>query len=34
MSLANCLIDLPESTAAAEPGETVSVLLTERPEDH
>jgi molybdopterin molybdotransferase len=34
MSLANCLIDLPESTAAAEPGQTVSVLLTDRPEDH
>lgn len=34
MSLANCLIDLPESASAAEPGDTVSVLLTDRPEDH
>jgi molybdopterin molybdotransferase len=34
LSLANCLIDLPESTAGAEPGETVGVLLTDRPEDH
>jgi molybdopterin molybdotransferase len=34
MSLANCLIDLPESLAAAQPGDTVSVVLTDLPEDH
>lgn len=34
MSLANALIDLGESTAAAGPGDTVSVLLTDQPEDH
>ncbi|HZP97739.1 MAG TPA: gephyrin-like molybdotransferase Glp [Candidatus Limnocylindria bacterium] len=34
MSLANCLIDIPEAPAAAEPGETVSVILTDLPEDH
>lgn len=34
MSLANCLIDLPESTTSAEPDDTVSVVLTDRPEDH
>ena len=34
MSLANCLIDIPEAPPAAEPGETVTVVLTERPEDH
>lgn len=34
MSLANCLIDLPEPTSAADPGDTVSVVLTDRPEDH
>ncbi len=34
MSLANCLIDLPEATTAAEPGDIVVVLLTDRPEDH
>jgi molybdopterin molybdotransferase len=34
MSLANCLIDLPESLSAAQPGDTVSVVLTDRPEDH
>jgi molybdopterin molybdotransferase len=34
MSLANCLIDLPESASAASPGESVSVLLTDSPEDH
>ena len=34
MSLANCLIDLPESASAAGADETVSVLLTESPEDH
>jgi len=34
MSLANALIDLPEPIAAAGPGETVSVLLTDLPEDH
>jgi molybdopterin molybdotransferase len=34
MSLANCLIDLPESASGAEPGDTVSVLLTDSPEDH
>ena len=34
MSLANCLIDLPEAASAAVPGDTVSVLLTDRTEDH
>ncbi|HKW79009.1 MAG TPA: gephyrin-like molybdotransferase Glp [Candidatus Limnocylindria bacterium] len=34
MALANCLIDVPEPIAAAEPGETVSVVLTGLPEDH
>ncbi len=34
MSLANCLIDLPESVSAAAPGDAVSVLLTDRLEDH
>jgi molybdopterin molybdotransferase len=34
MSLANALIDLPEPNSAAGPGDTVSVLLTDRPEDH
>jgi molybdopterin molybdotransferase len=34
MSLANCLIDLPEAAPASEPGNTVSVVLTDRPEDH
>ena len=34
MSLANCLIDLPESASAAEPGDMVNVLLTDRMEDH
>jgi hypothetical protein len=34
MSLANALIDLPEPTAAAGPGDTVSVVLTDLPEDH
>jgi molybdopterin molybdotransferase len=34
MSLANALIDLPESSSAAGPGDTVSVLLTDLPEDH
>jgi molybdopterin molybdotransferase len=34
MSLANCLIDLPESRSAAQPGDAVSVVLTDRPEDH
>lgn len=34
MSLANCLIDLPESLPAGEPGTTVDVILTELPEDH
>ncbi len=34
MSLANALIDLPEPSSAAGPGDTVSVLLTDRPEDH
>ena len=33
MSLANCLVDLPESSAGAQPGEVVTVLLTDRPED-
>ena len=34
MSLANCLIDIPEAPPAAEPGETVTVILTDQPEDH
>ncbi|HYK98460.1 MAG TPA: gephyrin-like molybdotransferase Glp [Candidatus Acidoferrales bacterium] len=34
MSLANCLIDIPEAPPAAEPGETVTVILTDLPEDH
>jgi molybdopterin molybdotransferase len=34
MSLANCLIDLSESVSSARPGDTVTVLLTDRPEDH
>jgi molybdopterin molybdotransferase len=33
MSLANCLVDLPEPMTAAGPGDMVSVLLTDRPED-
>ncbi len=34
MSLANALIDLGEPAGAAGPGDTVSVLLTDQPEDH
>src|SRR6266540_796040 len=34
MSLANALIDLPEAAGAAQAGETVTVVLTDRPEDH
>jgi len=34
MSLANCLIDLPEPPSAADAGETVTVILTDLPEDH
>ena len=34
MSLANCLIDLPEAASAVAPGDTVSILLTDSPEDH
>ncbi len=34
MALANCLIDLPEATAAAERGETVDLILTDLVEDH
>ena len=34
MSLANCLIDIPEAPPAAEPGETVTVVRTDLPEDH
>jgi len=34
MSLANALIDLPEPMDAAGPGDTVSVVLTDLPEDH
>ena len=33
MSLANCLIDIPETATAAEKGETVEVVLTDLPED-
>jgi len=34
MSLANCLIDIPEPLASAEPGSDVTVVLTDDPEDH
>jgi len=34
MSLANCLIDLPETASTAQPGNSVTVLLTDRAEDH
>ncbi|MEO8633054.1 MAG: gephyrin-like molybdotransferase Glp [Chloroflexota bacterium] len=34
MSLANSLIDLPEPISSAGPGDTVTVVLTDRPEDH
>jgi molybdopterin molybdotransferase len=34
MSLATCLIDLPEAPTSAEPGDTVTVILTDLPEDH
>jgi molybdopterin molybdotransferase len=34
MSLANCLIDIPEAPASAEPDEVVTVILTDLPEDH
>jgi molybdopterin molybdotransferase len=34
MALANCLIDIPEAPSAAEPGETVNLILTDVPEDH
>jgi molybdopterin molybdotransferase len=34
MSLANCLIDAPEGPKRIEAGETVTVVLTEHPEDH
>ncbi len=34
MSLANCLVELPEASGAAEPGDQVDVILTDLPEDH
>jgi molybdopterin molybdotransferase len=34
MSLANCLIDIPEPVTAADKGETVEVVLIDLPEDH
>lgn len=34
MSLASCLIEIAEDRPAAEPGETVTVILTDAPEDH
>jgi len=34
MALANCLIDIPETPSAAEPGETVNLILTDVAEDH
>jgi len=34
MSLANCLIDLPVGAKRVNAGETVTVILTELPEDH
>lgn len=33
MSLATCLIEIPEAPASAEPGETVTVIRTDLPED-
>ncbi|MGH2500560.1 MAG: molybdopterin molybdotransferase MoeA, partial [Candidatus Limnocylindria bacterium] len=33
MSLANCLIDVPEGIARAEPGDEVTVILSDLPED-
>jgi molybdopterin molybdotransferase len=34
MSLANCLVDIPEAPASAQPGTMVDVILTDQPEDH
>jgi len=34
MSLANCLIDIPSGPKRANAGETVTVILTDAPEDH
>ncbi|MDP9266303.1 MAG: molybdopterin molybdotransferase MoeA [Chloroflexota bacterium] len=34
MALANCLIDVPEGVARVGPGERVSLILTDLPEDH
>ena len=34
MALANCLIEIPEARASAEPGDTVTVVRTDLPEDH
>ncbi len=34
MALANCLVDIPEPPSAAEPGQTVTVVRTDLPEDH
>lgn len=34
MSLANCFIDIPAGTAKVEAGTTVTLILTDRPEDH
>ncbi len=34
MALANCLIDIPEAPTSASPGETVTVIRTDQPEDH
>ncbi len=34
MALANCLIDIPQGLARVGPGERVSLILTELPEDH
>jgi molybdopterin molybdotransferase len=34
MSLANCLLDLPEGPTSVAAGETVTVILTDHPEDH
>ena len=34
MALANCFIDVPETTDHVSPGEAVVVILTDRPEDH
>ncbi len=34
MSLANCLVEISETAPSAQPGETVTVILTDESEDH